>query len=83
MPVLFRLSRKLHRETPRFGSLTSVRDGPTVPPCESSSTSECAKGQNRSCCTIKKKLSIGVFSFGVRDSGMQFCMVVLIQLKML
>lgn len=83
MPVVFRLSRKLHGEMPRFCSLTSVRDGPTVPPCESSATSERAEGQNGSCCTVEEKFSTDVCSFGVGDSGMQFCTVVLIQLKML
>lgn len=81
--VVFGLPWELRREMPRFCSLTSVRHGPTAPPWETSSTSERAKGQNCSWRTTEEKFSIDVCSLGVRNRGMQFCMVVLIQLKML
>lgn len=80
MPGVFGLSRKLHREMPGFWSLTSARDGLTVPPCESSGTSERAKGQSCSCCTVEKKLSVDVCSFGAGGNGMRFCVGVLLEM---
>lgn len=65
---------------PGLWSLTSVRDGLTVPPRESSNTSERAEGQSCSCCTVEQKLSVDVCSFGAGGSGMHFCVGILLKM---